>query len=52
MVTKDLWLDWKNPNEDREINQKNLKRCPSLETGDWWDNPEDLIKVMKDVKKK
>lgn len=47
MATKDFWLDWKNPNENREIDSKRLKETPNLETGDWWDSPDDIKEAGK-----
>jgi len=30
---------------NREINKANLKKAPNIETGDWWDNSEDIKKA-------
>lgn len=36
---------------EREINEQNLKKAPNLETGDWWDSPEEIKEIAKRLKK-
>jgi len=53
MKFKDVFIDDENdPRLEREIDEKNLKKVPNIETGNWWDSPNEIKKMVKDFSKK